>query len=120
MPNTTETMATAMRELIEANRAAQQVLQKNEMRLERAMKNLERGNDFQTAIESTRPDAPRQSTNDVLRAYEAARHKLRLTVIRELLTTGMSIGEIGRKWGFSRQMASRYAREVEGQAEGAA
>ncbi len=113
MPKTSETVAKAMLELIEANRATQQVLKKNELRLKRALKDLERGIDIRTAIEGTRPDTPRQSTNDVLGAYEAARHNLRLITMRELLATGMSIGEIGRRWGFSRQLASRYAKELE-------
>lgn len=116
MPNASEALATAMQELIDANVAARQVMQKNETRLRRAMKNLERGIDVQSAIQMARPGAPRQSTNDVLEAYEAARHKLRRTVIAELRATGMSIGEVGRHWGFSRQLASRYANEVEPQA----
>ncbi len=112
MPDTSETVAMAMQGLIEANRAAREVMRKNEMRLKRAMTGLERGIDVQTAIQMMRPDAPRQSTNDALAAYEAARHNLRLAVIRELLAGGMTIGEIGRQWGFSRQLASRYAKEA--------
>ncbi len=112
MPNANEAVATAMLELIDANRSARKVMRKNEIRLKRGMRNLERGIDVQTAIQMARPDSPRRSTNDVLEAYEAARHNLRRTVIAELLATGMSIGEIGKKWGFSRQLASRYAKEA--------
>ena len=112
MPNTSETVAMAMQGLIEANRSAREVMVKNERRLKRAMKNLERGIDVRTAIQTTHPDAPRQSTNEALEAYEAARHNLRLAVIRELLASGMSLREIGKQWGFSRQLASRYAKEL--------
>ncbi len=113
MPNASEALAMAMQELIDANMAAREVLWRNEERLRRAMKSLERGFDVQRAIQRARPDAPRQSTNDVLDSYEAARHKLRRVMIAELLATGMSLGEIGRHWGFSRQLASRYAKEAQ-------
>lgn len=114
MPDKEETVATAMQELIKANRAAREVMRKNEIRLKRAMKKFDRGIDMQSALRIMQPRAPRLSTNEALEAYEAARHNLRLAVIRELLSTGMTIGEIGRQWGFSRQLAARYVKEVDG------
>ncbi|MGA3149182.1 MAG: hypothetical protein ABSF33_17160 [Acidimicrobiales bacterium] len=113
MLNASEALAMAMQELIDANMAAREVMRRNEERLRRAMKNLEHGFDVQSAIQMARPGAPRQSTNDVLDSYEAARHKLRRVMIGELLAAGMSIGEIGGHWGFSRQLASRYAKEAQ-------
>lgn len=118
MTEANEVLATAMQELIDANVAARAVMERNEVRLRHAMQNLERGIDAQTAIEMVRPDTPRQSTNDALEAYESARHKLRRTMIAELLAAGMSIGEIGKCWGFSRQLASRYVKEAQTQASG--
>ena len=102
-----ESVPAAIHELIEANRAARRILRQNEIR-------LQRGHGARHALERNRPDEPRRSTNDALEAYETARHNLRLAVIRELLADGMTIGEVGRTWGFSRQLASRYARELEG------
>jgi len=109
-----ESVPAAIHELIEANRAARRILRQNEIRLQRGLREIEDGHGARHALERNRPDEPRRSTNDALEAYETARHNLRLAVIRELLADGMTIGEVGRTWGFSRQLASRYARELEG------
>jgi hypothetical protein len=43
---------------------------------------------------------------------ESARHKVRRMAFARGLEEGMSIGELGRIWGFSRQLAARYAKEA--------
>ena len=43
---------------------------------------------------------------------ERARHRVRQAVFALGLTEGMSIGDLGRLYGFSRQLAARIAREV--------
>ena len=50
--------------------------------------------------------------NEALNAVEQARHKARLMTFALGLEEGMSIGELGRMFGFSRQLASRYAKET--------
>jgi transposase len=52
--------------------------------------------------------------NVALEAVEKARHEARLTVFAMGLEQGMSIGELGRMFGFSRQLAARYAKEARG------
>jgi hypothetical protein len=61
----------------------------------------------------TTPSATRQSMNEALGAVEAARHQMRLTIFAAGLDAGMSIGELGRAFGFSRQLAARYAKEAQ-------
>ena len=66
------------------------------------------------------PEVPRRESVDALNGLEQARHRLRLAAMAGCLAAGMSIGELARQWGFSRQLAARYASEVRGeQAEAA-
>jgi hypothetical protein len=46
---------------------------------------------------------------------EAARHSVRKAVFALGLNEGLSIGELGRLMGFSRQLASTYAKEARGE-----
>ena len=43
---------------------------------------------------------------------ERARHRVRQAVFALGLTEGMTIGDLGRLYGFSRQLAARITREV--------
>ena len=43
---------------------------------------------------------------------ERARHRVRQAVFAVGLSEGMTIGDLGRLYGFSRQLAARIAREV--------
>ena len=43
---------------------------------------------------------------------ERARHRVRQAVFALGLSEGMTIGDLGRLYGFSRQLAARIAREV--------
>ena len=47
-----------------------------------------------------------------LDVLERARHEVRTAVFALGLAEGMSIGELGRLYGFSRQLAARVAREA--------
>ena len=46
---------------------------------------------------------------------ERARHRVRQAVFALGLSEGMTIGDLGRIYGFSRQLAARIAREVRNQ-----
>lgn len=49
-----------------------------------------------------------------LEELERARHDVRNAVFAVGLSEGMTIGDLGRLYGFSRQLAARIAREVRG------
>jgi hypothetical protein len=70
------------------------------------------GSDVATALVACNPAGTRQAMNDALDAVESARHDMRLTIFRIGLDEGMSIGDLGRAFGFSRQLASRMAKEA--------
>ena len=60
----------------------------------------------------------RQQLNDALEALERGRHQVRLALTAAGFEEGMSIGDSGRAWGISRQLAARFAKEVRGGIDG--
>jgi hypothetical protein len=98
--------------LIAAIDAAVQQLQKDKRALRRAIRMLSEGSGVAETLATTRASDVRQSANEVLDSLETARHHSRLSVFAAGLDEGMTIGELARAWGFSRQLASRYAKEA--------
>jgi len=101
-----------IRQLIDAIDVVRQTMRSNQLMLKRALKELEKGSDIASTLRSTRAADVREAANVALQALEAARHHSRLTVFAAGLEEGMTIGELARAWGFSRQLASRYAKEA--------
>ena len=87
-----------------------------EAAVRRGLKLARDGADVATALRAVSPAHTRQSMNDALKAVEEARHEMRLHIFEIAMQQGLSIGELGRIFGFSRQLAARYAKEArEGQ-----
>ena len=80
------------------------------------VKKLESGVPISGSVEAAGAVASdlRQDTNYLLAEYEHCRHEMRLAFIGPSLDEGMSIGEIGRTLGVSRQLAARLAKEAHG------
>ena len=57
----------------------------------------------------------RERMTDLLAEFDECRHRLRISITAAGLEEGMSIGDIGRAFGISRQLAARFAKEVRGQ-----
>lgn len=53
----------------------------------------------------------RADVSDALDRFEKARHVSRRSFVVAGQAEGMSLGQMGRLWGFSRQLAARYAAE---------
>ena len=102
-----EDLQAALADLRAATRAT-------EVTVRRALKMAKDGADVSTALTATKPAETRQAMNDALKAVEAARHQMRLRIFAEGLAQGMTIGNLGRIFGFSRQLAARYAKEARG------
>ena len=83
-----------------------------EVSVRRALRKANQGADVASASIAASPANTRQSMNDALSAVEKARHDVRLLVFAAGLDAGMSIGELARMFGFSRQLAARYAKEA--------
>jgi hypothetical protein len=99
--------------LIGAIDAAVRHLQADKRALRRAIKMLSEGSGMAETLATTRASDVRQGANEVLDALTTARHHSRLSIFAAGLDEGMTIGELARAWGFSRQLASRYAREAQ-------
>ncbi len=84
----------------------------SELTLKRALVILKRTRSVQQALLGMPPVSERPNVRDFIKRFEEARHELRLAVIAQCLDEGMSIGEVSRQYGFSRQLASRLAKEI--------
>lgn len=98
--------------VIAANQDARRAMKESERILNRALGKLRETQSVPDTLLGMPPVSERPNVRESLKHYEEARHELRLAVIAKCLDDGMSIGEVSRRYGFSRQLASRYAKEV--------
>lgn len=75
---------------------------------------LQSGRTFRGATSLEPVARGRLSLAEALKRYETARHRARAEIIAMALDEGINISEIARIFGFSRQLAQRYAREARG------
>ena len=95
-------------DLLEAAKKLRATLLRTEIHYRRTLKTLRRRSKVTATIKSNRFDAARKELTDALKDFERQRHLSRGSVILAQLAEGESISEIGRSWGFSHQLASRY------------
>ncbi|MBF6555338.1 MAG: hypothetical protein IVW52_04095 [Acidimicrobiales bacterium] len=106
----------AIERTIEASQALRAQLRSGEAIGRKMIKKLEDGVPISGSVEAAGAVASdlRQNTNYVLAEFEHRRHEMRMAFIGPSLDEGMSIGEIGRSLGVSRQLAARLAKEAHG------
>jgi hypothetical protein len=76
---------------------------------------LENGSSIQNVFSAIPTGDLRQSLTEAMAEVEAARHRFRRMLFAQGIAEGMTISELGRMWGFSRQLAARYAKEARGE-----
>jgi len=101
----------AAEDLLVALESLRRCTRQAETAVRRGMRANEQGSTVDEVFTVVDPAVVRESMNVALKAVEQGRHRLRLAVFAEALRAGVSIGELGRVFGFSRQLAARYARE---------
>jgi hypothetical protein len=89
----------------------------------KAKQSLEEGDTVETALDKARAAETRESIMVALDEFEKCRYVSRISLVAAGLDDGMSINALGKSWGVSRQLISRYVglirkEEVEGQAHG--
>ena len=99
-------------ELLTALSSARQSLRDVEQSLGRALENVGRGDGVLNSMLDYGAGSTREVVNRALQELERRRHTLRLTIFALALSEGYTIGRLGRIFGFSRQLASRYAKEL--------
>jgi hypothetical protein len=99
---------------IEASVALRKHLVSMERTGRRMISALRRGTPISKSVETAgaNPAELRQSSHDLFSEYEHCRHEMRAAFLLPSLDEGMSIGDIGRALGISRQLASRLVREA--------
>ncbi len=102
----------SVEELIEALVSAGAEIRKTEQSLRLALKRVEEGEELESVLVTVQPADLRQSLNEALELVNQRRHATRLKVFALVLERGHSIADVGRAWGISRQLASRYVREA--------
>jgi len=63
-------------------------------------------------LQDIHADSWRSDVTDAIRGFEAARHRVRLLLVAIEVEEGLSIGEVAKSWGVSRQLASRWVQET--------
>lgn len=93
-------------------RQARDQIRSTESAYRRAIKSIEGTAPIGTTLDAISADTVRTDLNRVLGELEQSRHRARLSMVAAGLDEGLSIGEMGRRMGFSRQLAARYAKEA--------
>jgi hypothetical protein len=99
-------------QVIDAMENLRQLLEKREQALRHALSVREPVTDYGAALKEVNITEDREELNEALFLLDKARRESRIASFRSALDHGVSINELGRIWGFSRQMASRYAKEA--------
>ena len=97
---------------LEADLHALHQAQKHFQRAYRTLKRkLERGVPASRALASMDLPGLRDELAREMVRIDEARQRLRTSLIKLCLEEGLPIGEVARLWGFSRQLAQRYAKQ---------
>ena len=83
-----------------------------ERALERTCRQVEGGAPLHEVLKKIGVGELRADPVARLTRFETARHRMRVACFRMSLADGLSIGEIARLWGISRQLASRLLKEA--------
>jgi hypothetical protein len=85
-------------------------IREEELRL--AISVREQAPDYAASVTQAQVTESREELSEALFMFDKARRESRIASFRSALDHGVSINELSRIWGFSRQMASRYAKEA--------
>ncbi len=104
----------AVERVIEAMQNLRRVLENREEVLRRAICVRKPALDYAEAVKAAHVSEEQEDLREALFLLEQRRRESRIASFRSALDHGVSISELSRIWGFSRQMASRYAKEARG------
>jgi hypothetical protein len=107
-----ETTLAALRAFEAACVAARHELHHDQVTAARVRNQLEREEPLAAVIHRNRIANTRVNLTNTVNALEHARNQMRMACFRLGLEEGTTISELGRLWGFSRQLASRIAQEA--------
>jgi hypothetical protein len=97
-----------LEELIESTVALRRQLVTHEAVCRRILAEVEDQVPIGCVLPAVRADRWRAAVTDAIKGFESTRHRVRLDLVGMSLDDGMTIAEIARSWGVSRQLASRW------------
>jgi hypothetical protein len=100
--------------LLKAGDVLQEALRIDQATLRAGLDHLDSGMTIASVLKATDAGVRRQYLTLQLQAFEACRHRLRLSLSAAGIEEQMSIGELGRAFDVSRQLASRLVKEAQG------
>ena len=106
-----DSAATGIEELIEVTAALRRQLVAHEAVCRRVLAGVHGRVPVARALSDVRADSWRSAVTEAIQVFEVSRHRVRLALVAMSLEDGMSIAEVSRAWGVSRQLASRWAQE---------
>ena len=98
--------------LVDTLRDLRAQLQSYESICQQTILSLKSGVPIAKILQSVEASDARTRLNSGLEELESVRHRSRLSIIAAEIDEGSSISDVGRQWGFSRQMAQRYVKEA--------
>ena len=101
---------TALDAVIQASISAREALRHSETVLRRIRRRIEKGSSIAEALAGLGIAENRQSTIDRLTALERSRRDARRAMIDLGVSQGLSLGQMARHWGVSRQLIARIAK----------
>ena len=108
--NTLVRESTALRASIAHLRS---VLEKYGKQNDRLRSRIEAGGDLGDTLDQLSGAGARRQMTEALEQFEVARHRVRLSMFALAEEQGMSISDVARSLGISRQLASRLAAEAD-------
>jgi hypothetical protein len=104
--------ADGIEELIGATAVLRSELNSHEAICRRLLSEVRVDHDMTGVLPAIHADSWRSAITDAIRGFEAARHRVRLLLVAIEIEEGLSIGEVAKSWGVSRQLASRWVQET--------
>jgi DNA invertase Pin-like site-specific DNA recombinase len=106
-----EEVVEALEELISALAVARAEMRRAQLAMGRALKRIAGGETIESLIVLQPPAEKRKAFLEALEDVHRTRHAARQKVFTYAQVRGLTIAELARAWGISRQLASRYLKE---------
>ena len=112
MTDIREDAVRALEDVADALKDAQRALRAAERAARKALQSETRGVPTAAVLRAKPVADYRPDLDEALTNLERARHRVLIANFRVAIDDGMTIGELSRNYGFSRQLGSRYAKEA--------
>ncbi|MFZ0171858.1 MAG: hypothetical protein WAL04_09275 [Acidimicrobiales bacterium] len=112
MPSQRELVLRSIEEFLAEAAALREALRRTEAQLRAVSRQIVAGATVSDVLVRAPQSEPRRDLSERMDALEQARLRYRRFLVAVAQDEGLSLGEIARRWGFSRQLVSRYAKEA--------